>query len=84
MKSDFRYHIIKLDDVRALKTPASREVKPQIQQRLQQQKVEKHLLDLRSQVSIKGAKMKRRGSMGPWNQNCSSESKRSVSTVLIA
>ncbi len=52
VKSDFGYHIIKLDDVRALKTPSFEEVKPQIQQRLQQQKVEKHLLDLRSQAKV--------------------------------
>ena len=52
VKSDFGYHIIKLEDVRALKTPSFEEVKPQIQQRLQQQKVEKHLLDLRGEAKV--------------------------------
>ena len=52
VKSDFGYHIIKLEDVRAMKTPSFEEVKPQIQQRLQQQKVEKHLLDLRGEAKV--------------------------------
>lgn len=52
VKSDFGYHVIKLEDVRALKTPSYEEVKPQIEQRLQQQKVEKHLLDLRGQAKV--------------------------------
>ena len=52
VKSDFGYHVIYLEDSRELKAPAFDEVKPQIQQRLQQQKVEKHILDLRAKAKI--------------------------------
>jgi peptidyl-prolyl cis-trans isomerase C len=52
VKSDFGYHVIMLDDVRALQSPGYDEVKPQLQQRLQQQKVEKHVLDLRSKAKV--------------------------------
>ena len=47
VKSQFGYHIIKLDDVRDAQFPALEEVKPQIQQRLGQQKVAKFRDDLR-------------------------------------
>lgn len=52
VKSDFGYHVIYLEDSRELKAPAFDEVKPQIQQRLQQQKVEKHILELRAKAKI--------------------------------
>lgn len=52
VKSDFGYHVIYLEDSRELKAPPFDEVKPQIQQRLQQQKVEKHILDLRAKAKI--------------------------------
>ena len=52
VKSDFGYHVIMLEDVRDLKAPPFDEVKPQIQQRLQQQKVEKHILDLRAKAKV--------------------------------
>jgi len=52
VKSDFGYHVIMLEDVRALQAPSYDEVKPQLQQRLQQQKVEKHVLDLRSKAKV--------------------------------
>jgi peptidyl-prolyl cis-trans isomerase C len=52
VKSDFGYHVIMLDDMRALQSPGYEEVKPQLQQRLQQQKVEKHVLDLRSKAKV--------------------------------
>jgi peptidyl-prolyl cis-trans isomerase C len=52
VKSDFGYHVIQLDDVRELKAPVFEEVKPQLQQRMQQQKVEKHILDLRSKAKV--------------------------------
>jgi peptidyl-prolyl cis-trans isomerase C len=53
VKSDFGYHVILLEDVRPLKAPGFDEVKPQLQQRLQQQKVEQHVMDLRSKAVIK-------------------------------
>ncbi|MBI3285982.1 MAG: peptidylprolyl isomerase [Burkholderiales bacterium] len=40
VKTEFGFHIIKLDDVRASKFPAMEEVKPQIVDGLQQQKVQ--------------------------------------------
>jgi peptidyl-prolyl cis-trans isomerase C len=39
VKSQFGYHIIKLDDVRDTPFPPLEEVKPQIEQRLTQQKL---------------------------------------------
>jgi len=52
VKSDFGYHVIQLDDVRDLKAPDFAEVKPQLEQRLQQQKIEKHIMDLRSKAKV--------------------------------
>ena len=52
VKSDFGYHVIQLDDVRDMKAPAFEEVKPQLEQRLQQQKIEKHIADLRAKAKI--------------------------------
>ena len=40
VKSQFGWHILKLDDVRNAQFPAFEEVKPQIQQRLTQQKLQ--------------------------------------------
>ncbi|NMG45607.1 peptidylprolyl isomerase [Aromatoleum toluvorans] len=53
VKSDFGYHVIQLDDVRDLKAPDFAEVKPQLEQRLQQQKIEKHIADLRAKATVK-------------------------------
>ncbi len=52
VKSDFGYHVIQLDDVHTLQAPDFEEVKAQLQQRLQQQKVEKHVLDLRAKAKV--------------------------------
>lgn len=52
VKSDFGYHVIQLDDMRTLQPPAYEEVKPQLQQRLQQQKVEKHVQELRAKAKV--------------------------------
>lgn len=52
VKSDFGWHVIQLDDTRALKLPEYDEAKPQIQQRLQQQLVEKQVMDLRSKAKV--------------------------------
>ncbi|AKJ29285.1 peptidylprolyl isomerase [Caldimonas brevitalea] len=48
VKSQFGYHIIKLEDVRAAQVPPLEEVKPQIQQSLTQQKIAKFRDDLRN------------------------------------
>lgn len=52
VKTDFGYHVIKLEDVRDLKVPAFEEAKPQISQRLQQKMVEEHILNLRKSAKV--------------------------------
>lgn len=52
VKSDFGWHVIMLEDTRALKMPSFDEAKPQIQQRMQQQLVEKHVMDLRTKAKV--------------------------------
>jgi len=44
--------VIQLDDVRDVQPPPFEEVKPQLQQRLQQQKIERHVLDLREKAKV--------------------------------
>ncbi|MGL1833802.1 foldase protein PrsA [Rhodocyclaceae bacterium SMB388] len=53
VKSDFGYHVIRLDDVRDVQPPPLDEVKPQLSQRIQQQNVERHLMELRSSAEVK-------------------------------
>jgi peptidyl-prolyl cis-trans isomerase C len=52
VKSDFGWHVILLEDVRELKAPPLEEVKPQLLQRLQQQQVEKLIMELRSKAKV--------------------------------
>jgi peptidyl-prolyl cis-trans isomerase C len=52
VKSQFGWHIIKLDDVRDLKMPSFEELKPQIQQRMQQQAIQDYITELRSKAKI--------------------------------
>jgi peptidyl-prolyl cis-trans isomerase C len=52
VKTEFGWHVIQLDDVRDLKHPPLDEVKPQIQQRLQQQMLEKHIAELRAKTKV--------------------------------
>jgi peptidyl-prolyl cis-trans isomerase C len=52
VRTRFGYHIIQLDDVRPVKIPSLAEVKPQIQQRLVQIKVDKMVSDLRAKAKI--------------------------------
>lgn len=52
VKSQYGWHIIKLDDVRELKIPSFDELKPQIQQRMQQQAIQEYIADLRSKAKI--------------------------------
>ncbi len=52
VKSQFGWHIIKLEDVRDLKMPSLNEIKPQIAQRLQQQAVKQLIADLRDKAKI--------------------------------
>ena len=53
VKSQFGYHIIRVDDVREAKLPAIDELKPQIAQQLGQQKLAKFQEDLRKAATIK-------------------------------
>lgn len=52
VKTDFGYHIIELEDVRDLKLPSFDESKPSLQQRLQQQMVQKHIMELREKAKV--------------------------------
>ena len=50
--AQFGWHVIMLDDIRELKMPPFDELKPQLQQRLQQQAVLKTIGDLRAKAKI--------------------------------
>ena len=52
VKSQYGWHVIKLDDVRDLKMPTFEELRPQIQQRLQQQSIQEYVADLRAKAKI--------------------------------
>ena len=52
VKTQFGYHIIRLDDVRDAKLPKFEDVKPQVTQQLQQQKMTKYQEELRAKAKI--------------------------------
>jgi peptidyl-prolyl cis-trans isomerase C len=52
VKSQFGYHVIRLDDVREAQLPKLDDVKPQIAQQLGQQKLMKYQEDLRAKAKI--------------------------------
>lgn len=52
VKTDFGYHVIRLEDVRDMKVPTLEESKPGLQQRLQQQGVQKHIMELREKAKV--------------------------------
>ena len=52
VQSQFGWHVIKLEDMRDLKVPQFEEVKPQLQQRLQQQSIKKAIDELRAKAKI--------------------------------
>jgi peptidyl-prolyl cis-trans isomerase C len=52
VKTDFGYHVIRLDDVRPLQVPPFAELKEQFRQRAQQQQIQKMVMDLRSRAKI--------------------------------
>jgi peptidyl-prolyl cis-trans isomerase C len=52
VKTDFGYHIIRVDDVRPLKVPEFAEVKEQFRQRAQQQQIQRMVMDLRQKAKI--------------------------------
>jgi peptidyl-prolyl cis-trans isomerase C len=53
VKTQFGYHVIRLDDVRPAKIPAFDQVKPQITEALQQKKLQAYQQQLRAKASIK-------------------------------
>ncbi len=52
VQSEFGWHVIRLDDERATKIPTLEEAKPQIQQMMQGQQVQKMLADLRARAKV--------------------------------
>jgi len=52
VRSDFGWHVIRLDDRRALTPPTYEEVKPQLDQGIRQRKLEQHILDLRNKAKV--------------------------------
>jgi peptidyl-prolyl cis-trans isomerase C len=52
VQSDFGWHIIRLDDERATKVPSFEEAKPQIQQMMQGQHIQKMLGEIRAKAKV--------------------------------
>ena len=52
VKTQFGYHIIRLDDVREAQLPPFEQIKPQIAQQMQQQKLAKYQDDLRAKAKV--------------------------------
>lgn len=52
VKSQFGYHIIRLDDVRQAEMPKLEDVKPQVAQQLEQQKLLKYQEELRTKAKV--------------------------------
>ena len=52
VQTQFGWHIIKLDDVRPLKVPAFEQLKPQLEQRMKQQEIQKVIMTLRAAAKI--------------------------------
>jgi peptidyl-prolyl cis-trans isomerase C len=52
VQTDFGWHVIRLDDERAVKVPTFEEAKPQIQQMMQGQAVQKMLGDIRAKAKV--------------------------------
>jgi peptidyl-prolyl cis-trans isomerase C len=52
VQTQFGWHIIKLEDTRELKVPTFEEMKPKLENRLQQQTIQKAIEDLRAKAKI--------------------------------
>jgi peptidyl-prolyl cis-trans isomerase C len=52
VKTQFGYHVIKLEDTRAAKVPTMEEVKPQIAESLQQKKLQEYQQELRTKAKV--------------------------------
>ena len=53
VKTDFGYHIIQVQDVRDATPPAFKDVKPQIEERLQQKRVAEYVQSIESKAQVK-------------------------------
>lgn len=53
VQTQFGYHVIQMQDVRDVQAPPLAEVAPQLEQRLQQQKLEQHLAELRNTANVR-------------------------------
>jgi peptidyl-prolyl cis-trans isomerase C len=52
VKTQFGFHVIKLEDTRAAKVPTMEEVKPQISESLQQKKLQEYQQELRAKAKV--------------------------------
>ena len=52
VKSQFGYHVIRVDDIRSAQLPSFAEVKPQISQQMQQQKLAAFQEELRKKAKV--------------------------------
>jgi peptidyl-prolyl cis-trans isomerase C len=52
VQSQFGWHVIRLDDERATKVPGYDEVKPQLQQMMQNQAIQKAVAELRAKAKV--------------------------------
>lgn len=52
VKTDFGFHVLRLDDVRPIQVPPFEEMKEQFRQRAQQQQVQRMMMDLRSKAKV--------------------------------
>ena len=52
VKSQFGWHVIRLEDIRDMKAPQFDNIKPQMLQRLQQQSIQKAISDLRAKAKV--------------------------------
>jgi peptidyl-prolyl cis-trans isomerase C len=52
VKSQFGWHVIRLEDIRDMKAPPFDNIKPQMLQRLQQQSIQKAISDLRAKAKV--------------------------------
>lgn len=52
VQSQFGYHVIKLDDLRDVEAPSLEELKPQLREHLEQQRLEEHMNQLREKAKV--------------------------------
>ena len=52
VKTDFGFHVIRVEDVRPLKVPEFNDIKEQFRQRAQQQQIQRMVMDLRQKAKI--------------------------------